>query len=292
MARGTLVRALTPGTSACTASYPQAHLQEQTMSSIKGKIAWVTGAGSGIGRATAVALAKAGADVVLSGRRKAPLEETASLVSKAGGSATIEVLDVVDSAAVEAVARRIREKLGRLDILINNAGVNILERSWSALNPARVDEILGANLHGAFYCVVAALPIMRAQKDGLIVNIASLAGKHISPLSGPGYTAAKHAVVAMSASINLEEFANGIRSCAICPGEVATPILDRRPVPVSAEDRAKMLQSEDLAETVLFVATMPRHVCISEIVLAPTWNRGYAAALQRPHIDTRAPKTA
>ncbi|MGC1576681.1 MAG: SDR family NAD(P)-dependent oxidoreductase, partial [Beijerinckiaceae bacterium] len=93
------------------------------MSSIKGKIAWVTGAGSGIGRATAVALAKAGVDVVLSGRRKAPLEETAALIGKAGGSATIEVLDVVDSAAVEAVARRIREKLGRLDILINNAGV-------------------------------------------------------------------------------------------------------------------------------------------------------------------------
>jgi NADP-dependent 3-hydroxy acid dehydrogenase YdfG len=107
------------------------------MSSIKGKIAWVTGAGSGIGRATAIALAKAGTDVVLSGRRKAPLEETASLIGKAGGSATIEVLDVVDSAAVESVARRIREKHGRLDILVNNAGVNILERSWSALNPMR-----------------------------------------------------------------------------------------------------------------------------------------------------------
>jgi NADP-dependent 3-hydroxy acid dehydrogenase YdfG len=262
------------------------------MSSIEGKSAWVTGAGSGIGRATAIALAKAGSNVILSGRRKAQLEETASLIGKAGAKAAIEILDVVDSAAVEAAARRIHEKLGRLDILVNNAGLNIVERSWSALNPARIDEILGANLHGAFYCVTAALQIMRAQKDGLIVNIASLAGKHVSPLSGPGYTAAKHAVVAMSASINMEEFANGIRSCAICPGEVATPILDRRPVPVSAEDRAKMLQSEDLAQTVLFVATMPRHVCVSEIVLAPTWNRGYAAAMSGPHIGTRAPKPA
>jgi NADP-dependent 3-hydroxy acid dehydrogenase YdfG len=261
------------------------------MSSIQGKVAWVTGAGSGIGRATAMALARAGCEVVLSGRRKAPLDETARLIAAAGGSAAIEMLDVVDSAAVEATAQRIGKKFGRLDILINNAGLNILERAWSALNASRIDEILGANLHGAFYCVVAALPIMRAQKDGLIVNIASLAGKHVSPLSGPGYTAAKHAVVAMSASINMEEFANGIRACAICPGEVATPILDLRPVPVSAEDRAKMLQAEDLAETVLFVASMPRHVCISEIVLAPTWNRGYAAALQRPHIETRAPKT-
>ncbi|MBV8764963.1 MAG: SDR family oxidoreductase [Hyphomicrobiales bacterium] len=262
------------------------------MASIKGKAAWVTGAGSGIGRATAIALAKAGANVVLSGRRKGPLEETASLLGDAGGTTSIEVLDVVDSGAVDAVARRIREKLGRLDILVNNAGLNIVERSWSALNPTRVDEILGANLHGAFYCVTAALPIMRAQKDGLIVNIASMAGKHVSPLSGPGYTAAKHAVVAMSASINTEEFANGIRSCAICPGEVATPILDRRPVPVSAEDRARMLQPEDLAETVLFVAQMPEHVCISEILLAPTWNRGYAAASQITHMGMGAPKTA
>lgn len=262
------------------------------MLSIEGKVAWITGAGSGIGRATAIALAKAGSNVVLSGRRQPLLEETASLMGKAGGKAMVETLDVVDSAAVEAAARRVREKLGSLDILVNNAGVNIVERYWSALNPARIDEILGANLHGAFYCVTAALPIMRAQKDGLIVNIASLAGKHISPLSGPGYTAAKHAVVAMSASINMEEFANGIRSCAICPGEVATPILDRRPVPVSAEDRAKMLQSEDLAETVLFVATMPRHVCISEIVLAPTWNRGYAAATQKSPLAAPAPKPA
>jgi NADP-dependent 3-hydroxy acid dehydrogenase YdfG len=262
------------------------------MSSIQGKVAWVTGAGSGIGRATAMAFARAGCEVVLSGRRKAPLDETARLSAAAGGSAAIEMLDVVDSAAVEATAQRIGKKFGRLDILINNAGLNILERAWSALNASRIDEILGANLHGAFYCVVAALPIMRAQKDGLIVNIASLAGKHVSPLSGPGYTAAKHAVVAMSASINMEEFANGIRACAICPGEVATPILDLRPVPVSAEDRAKMLQAEDLAETVLFVASMPRHVCISEIVLAPTWNRGYLAAMQQPHIDGRARKSA
>jgi NADP-dependent 3-hydroxy acid dehydrogenase YdfG len=254
------------------------------MASVKGKIAWVTGAGSGIGRATSIALAKAGARIVLSGRREAPLRETASLIAEASGSATVEVLDVVDGAAVQAVAARIRERFGRLDILVNNAGLNILERSWPALNAARIDEILGTNLHGAFYCVIAALPIMRAQKDGLIINVASLAGKHVSPLSGPGYTAAKHAVVAMSASINMEEFANGIRACAICPGEVATPILDRRPVPVTAEDRAKMLQAEDLAETVLFVARMPSHACISEIVLAPTWNRGYVAASQQPHM--------
>jgi NADP-dependent 3-hydroxy acid dehydrogenase YdfG len=254
------------------------------MQSLNGKIAWVTGAGSGIGRAAAMALAREGAGVVLSGRRKAQLEETAELIDAAGVRATVEVLDVTDSAAAQRVAARIGERLGRLDILVNNAGRNILERSWSALDAARVDEILGPNLHGAFYCVLAALPLMRAQKDGLIINVASLAGKHVSLLSGAGYTAAKHAVVAMNASINMEECVNGIRACAICPGEVATPILDRRPVPVTQEDRAKMLQPEDLGETVLFVAKLPKHVCVSEIIIAPTWNRSFIAAMQQPHI--------
>jgi len=254
------------------------------MESIEGQVAWVTGAGSGIGRAAAVALATAGAQVVLSGRREAHLKETQKLVAKAGGTARLEALDVTDAAAVQAAMGRIKARLKRLDILVNNAGVNILERAWAALDPARVDAVLGANLHGAFYCVVAALPLMRAQKSGLIITIASLAGRFVSPLSGPAYTAAKHAVVAMSASINMEECVNGIRACAICPGEVATPILDLRPVPVSAEDRAKMLQPEDLAETILFVARMPKHACISEILLAPTWNRGYLAAMRQPHI--------
>ena len=252
------------------------------MQSIEGKVAWVTGAGSGIGRAASLALAKAGVRLALSGRRKAQLEETAKLIAAAGGHAEIAALDVTDSAAVTLTAARIVRQLGRLDILVNNAGLNIVERAWSALNPARIDEILGANLHGAFYCVVAALPIMRAQKDGLIINVASLAGKRVSPLSGAGYTAAKHAVVAMNASINMEEYANGIRACAICPGEVATPILDQRPVPVSEEDRARMLQAEDLGETVLFVARLPPHVCVSEILIAPTWNRGYVASWQQP----------
>jgi NADP-dependent 3-hydroxy acid dehydrogenase YdfG len=82
----------------------------------------------------------------------------------------------------------------------------------------------------------------------------------------------------------MEECVNGIRACAICPGEVATPILDLRPVPVSAEDRAKMLQPDDLAETILFVARLPKHVCVSEILMAPTWNRAYVAALRQPHV--------
>ncbi|SEE04438.1 NADP-dependent 3-hydroxy acid dehydrogenase YdfG [Rhizobiales bacterium GAS191] len=254
------------------------------MQSIKGKVAWVTGAGTGIGRATALTLAKAGVNVVLSGRSKATLDESAGLIAAEGGTAVIEVLDVTDSAAAMGVALHLKERFGRIDILVNNAGMNIQQRTWSALTPIGVNEVLAANLNGAFYCVLAVLPMMRAQKDGLIINIASWAGKHVSQLSGAAYTAAKHAVVAMNASLNMEECVNGIRACAICPGEVATPILDQRPVPVSAEDRARMLQAEDLGETVLFVAQMPKHVCVSEILIAPTWNRSFIAAMSQAHV--------
>jgi NADP-dependent 3-hydroxy acid dehydrogenase YdfG len=257
------------------------------MQSLKGKVAWVTGAGTGIGQAAAVALAGAGAEVILSGRHKSTLDETAALVAKVGSKSAVEVLDVADGAAVQAAGARIAKRHGRLDILVNNAGLNVLQRTWSVLNPAGVDEVLGANLHGAFYCVVAALPTMRAQQDGLIVNIASWAGRNVGLVSGAAYSAAKHAVVAMNHSINMEECTNGIRACVICPGEVATPILDKRPVPVSAEERARMVQSEDVGETILFVARMPRHVCLNEIWISPTWNRGYVAAQQQPHVKRK-----
>jgi NADP-dependent 3-hydroxy acid dehydrogenase YdfG len=111
-----------------------------------------------------------------------------------------------------------------------------------------------------------------------MIHTASWAGRFVSPLSGPAYTAAKHAVVAMSHSINMEEFANGIRSSVICPAEVATPILDQRPRPISAEDRALMLQPDDLGELILFIATRPKHVCLNEVLISPTWNRGYLPA--------------
>jgi NADP-dependent 3-hydroxy acid dehydrogenase YdfG len=108
-----------------------------------------------------------------------------------------------------------------------------------------------------------------------------VAGRFVSPLSGASYTAVKHGVVAMSHSINMEECANGIRSTALCPGEVATEILDKRPVPVSAEDRARMLQAQDCADLILYLAGLPPHVCINEVLITPTWNRSYIAAQQR-----------
>jgi NADP-dependent 3-hydroxy acid dehydrogenase YdfG len=118
---------------------------------------------------------------------------------------------------------------------------------------------------------------MKAQGGGLIINISSWAGKHVSVVTGPAYTAAKHAMNAMNESINMEAGGFGVRACAMCPGEVATPILDNRPIPVSAEDRAKMVQAEDCGEVIRFLAQLPSHVCINDLTISPTYNRGYIA---------------
>jgi NADP-dependent 3-hydroxy acid dehydrogenase YdfG len=248
---------------------------------LKNKIAWVTGAGSGIGRAAALTLAREGASVIVSGRREAPLAEVAAQIKSQGGIALVKAGDLTDATVSTAVADEIRAQFGRLDILVNNAGVNILRRSLKELDAAGADQVLDGNLSSAFYCVLAALPIMRAQKDGVLIHTASMAGRTIGPLSGAAYAAAKHGVVALSHSINCEECVHGIRSTVVCPGEVATPILDQRPVPVSKEDRARMLQSEDVADLIGYIATLPPHVCLNEVWITPTWNRGYVAALNR-----------
>jgi NADP-dependent 3-hydroxy acid dehydrogenase YdfG len=251
------------------------------MKRLDGKIAWVTGAGSGIGEAAALGLAREGAKIVLTGRREAPLEDVARRIKSAGGVASVQPGDLMQPATARRIADAIKREFGRLDILVNNAGLNIAKRSWRQLEESGADETLHGNLSSAFYCVIAALPIMRVQQDGVLIHTASWAGRFVSPLSGPAYTAAKHGVVAMSHSINGEECMNGIRSSVVCPAEVATPILDKRPVPVSAEDRARMLQSEDLGDLICYIATLPKHVCLNEVLISPTWNRGYVATLQQ-----------
>ena len=245
---------------------------------IAGKVVWVTGAGSGVGEASALALAEAGARLVLSGRREGALEAVAAAIRARGGEASIAVADVARADEVERAAGFIAESHGGCDILVHSAGLNIPNRSWAEVDTAGIDLVLGADLSGAFYVTRAVLPLMRRQGGGLLIHIASWASRYVSPLTGPAYAAAKHGLLAMSESLNQEECRNGIRSCCICPGEIATPILDKRPVPVSPEDRARMLQPKDLADTVLYVARMPATVCVNEILMSPTWNRGYVAA--------------
>ena len=251
------------------------------MGRLEGKVAWVTGAGSGIGSAAALALAREGATVVLTGRRGEPLKDVAHQVKTDGGSALVIAGDLTRPATASDIVEAVKRELGRLDVLVNNAGINILDRSWGRLDAAGADEVLQGNLSSAFYCAVAVLPIMRAQGGGVMIHTASWAGRFVGVVAGPAYSAAKHGVVAMSHSINCEECVNGIRSTVICPGEVATPILDKRPVPVSQDERARMVQPEDMGDLIRYIATLPRHVCLNEVVISPTWNRGYVAALQR-----------
>ncbi|MCF8467911.1 MAG: SDR family oxidoreductase [Sneathiella sp.] len=244
---------------------------------LNGKVAWITGAGTGIGRAAAVSLAGAGMEVVISGRRRSSLEETATLVRAEGKEPVIEELDVSDAAAVAKAVERIEARFGRLDVAVLSAGVNVKKRSWEEVDVEGWDSVVNIDLNGAFYCCRAVLPIMRKQKSGLIINVASWAGVHVSKMTGPAYNAAKHGMVAMSESVNMEESVHGIRACALCPGEVATPILDNRPVPVTDAQKAQMLQAADLGETVLFLASLHERVCVNQLVISPTANRLYVS---------------
>jgi NAD(P)-dependent dehydrogenase (short-subunit alcohol dehydrogenase family) len=185
------------------------------------------------------------------------------------------------AAAVTRIATDIAKRFKRLDILVNNAGLNILARSWRQLTPKGVDEVVHGNLSSAFYCTTAVLPIMRRNRGGVLIHTSSMAGRQASLLSGPAYSAAKHGVVAMSHTINMEECVNGIRSCVVCPGEVATPILDKRPIPITKAERGRMAQSEDVGDLIRYIACLPPHIVINEVMINPTWNRGYVANLKR-----------
>jgi NADP-dependent 3-hydroxy acid dehydrogenase YdfG len=246
-----------------------------------GKVAWITGGGSGIGLAGGIELARAGAHVVISGRSAETLKK-AEKELKAAGSCESIALDVADKEEVSRAAQAIAKRHGRIDILVNSAGLNNPKRNFRNVSLDTWDQIVAVNLSGMFYCVHAVLPGMRERKDGLIINISSWAGRYASTLTGPGYNATKHAVVALTESINLEECANGIRATSILPGEVATPILEKRPVPPTPEVRARMLQADDLGRTILFVASLPPRACVNELIISPTWNRFYLGGLESP----------
>ena len=239
------------------------------------RIAWITGGGTGIGEAGALALAADGWTVIVSGRRKAALETVAAKIAAAGGTAEAVPLDVAKAAEVQAAADAILARHGRIDLLVNSAGVNVPKRRWDDMTLDGWNQLVEINLNGVLYCMKAVLPAMRAQADGTIINVSSWAGRHVSKMPGPAYTSTKHAVLALTHSFNMEECMHGLRACCLMPGEVATPILEQRPVVPSAEEQARMLQPEDLGRTIAFVANMPPRVCVNEILISPTWNRGY-----------------
>ena len=244
---------------------------------LKGRVAWITGGGSGIGLSAAIELTKAGAKVVVSGRSDKTLKEALKQVK-----AEALVCDVGDKAQVGSVAAEIQKRHGRVDILVNSAGINLPKRNFRDVSNEGWDEIVRINLSGIFYCIQSVLPGMRSRKDGVIINVSSWFGRYANALGGPGYGATKRAVLALTEQLNIEEAANGIRATSVLPGEAATPILEKRPVPPSPEVRAKMLQAEDLGRTIAFIAALPARVCVNEIIISPTWNRFILGGLEAP----------
>ena len=243
--------------------------------SLQNKIAWITGGGSGIGLAGAVELVKAGAHVVISGRNpETTADALKTLQSLPGpGSAQAILLDVADKHAVLAKASAIVNEHGYIDIVVNSAGINTPKRNLDNLSLDAWDDVVNINLSGVFYVVHAVLPSMRKSGGGLIINVSSTAARNPSRMTGAAYNATKRAVIALTESINIEEFAHGIRATSLVPGEVATPILDKRPVPPTTEQRMRMIQPADMGKAILFLAEMPEHTCVNELVITPTFNR-------------------
>lgn len=236
---------------------------------LSGKTVLITGGGTGIGAGCALALAREGCKVVISGRREAPLNEVADQFD--GESAILTcTADVADRESVRQLFDWANQELGQVDILINSAGINVPQRSMAELVPEDWDKLMQVNATGAYNCIQAVLPQMKARKDGLIINISSVAGLRASLLGGVAYSASKFAMSALGLTVAREVKDEGIRITNIYPGEVETPILDNRPVQVSDEHRARILQPADLAAAVVMVSQLPPRANVSELVIKPT----------------------
>lgn len=239
------------------------------MGQFSGKVAVITGGGSGVGKATAARFLAEGARVAIAGRDVARLR-TAAAELGGGDDLIYHACDVSHPEQAEALIRAAIAKFGRLDILVNNAGTNIKARTFRELTPAAWDMMIRVNLDGAFYCTKAAFPHMAEQKDGVIVNVVSVAGKRANPLGGPAYVAAKYGMGAMGMALANEEKDSGVRVSNIYPGEIDTPILEQRPRPVSEEQRAAILKADDVADAIVYVAGLPPRVSVPELIIKPT----------------------
>ncbi len=239
------------------------------MNQLTGKVVLVTGGGSGIGLAAAKGFLEVGARVAIAGRSAHTLQEAAKTL---GGDDRLfhHAADLTLPDQVKTLVQKVIDRFGPVDILVNNAGLNIKERGIRDLTPERWQLLVRGNLDSAYYCIYEVLPHMLQRKDGLIINISSTSGKRAGPLGGAAYAAAKFGMAALGICLAAEEIHAGIRVSNIYPGEVDTPILVNRPTPVSDEHRQRILKPQDVAAAILFVATLPAHVSVPELVIKPT----------------------
>ncbi|WP_432565643.1 SDR family oxidoreductase [Kineococcus sp. SYSU DK003] len=236
------------------------------------RVLWITGAGSGMGRAVARVAAAAGWTVALSGRRADALRDTASEVTAAGGTALELPLDVRDGDAVRAARARIVEEFGRIDALVLAAGRNTPQRAWGDQRIETFHDVVAVNLGAVVTVVDAALPDLRTS-SGVVVVVSSYAGWSFHPSAGVAYSASKTALGSVARTLNAQEAAHGVRATHLCPGDVATDFLSQRPTVPDAAARELMLTPDDIARTVQFVLDSPAHVRIDELVVSPVSQR-------------------
>lgn len=239
-------------------------------------VSWVLGGGTGIGEAAAVALAGLGGHVVVSGRRGAELDRVVATIEAAGGSASAVPVDVSDDDGVARAAASVEVEHGAIGTVVFSAGTNVRERFWSTVDAASIAHVVDVNLQGAVRVVHAVLPRMREAGGGRFVLVSSWAAWRHSPGAGVAYSMSKTALGVLAESLNDQERHHGISATHLCPGEVATDILDTRPLPPSAEARAAMLRAQDVGDAVAWIAGHPYRVCVNELVLTPTANTSYA----------------
>jgi NAD(P)-dependent dehydrogenase (short-subunit alcohol dehydrogenase family) len=232
------------------------------------KVAVVTGAGSGVGRAVVFALASRGFRIALVGRRRETLDETIALAQSREALLAVPC-DVADPAQVRAMAQQVRDGLGEPMVFVNSAGINVAQRALVDLSIEDYQKIVEVNLNGAFYCLHEFLPAMRDAGEGTIVNVVSDAGLWANRISGAAYVASKFGLTGLTATINAEERRHGIRACAVFPGEINTPLLDRRPAPPPQEARQRMLQAEDVAACAVLAIDLPSRATVEQIVVRP-----------------------
>jgi serine 3-dehydrogenase (NADP+) len=238
------------------------------MARLNDQVAIIAGASSGMGRATALAFAEEGVRLVIAARRRAELDELAAEIAGRGGEVIAKVADVGVADDVEAVVQQAITTFGRVDVMVNTAGVNTPDRKVGVVTPEAWHGILATNLDGAFYWTRAVLPQMRAQKNGLIIHISSISGKW-ADMSGAAYQASKHGLVGLAYATMIEERENGIRVSVIFPGLCDTPLLSNRPSPPTQEARDKMMKPEDIADACVFIASLPPRTYVPELVMLP-----------------------
>ncbi len=247
------------------------------MTGIAGKTALVTGGGTGIGEAIAIDLAGAGANVIVAGRRQEPLDNTVQQIVDAGGNARSVAADLTQPEEIERLAQNILDQEGGVDVLINNAGFSSKVRSAKFISAEEWQSVMDVNTMGPAMLTKALLPAMIDRGAGDVVMISSMAGLRPNVMAGVVYSAAKMAAKGYMEVLQQEVKKHGIRCLTVYPGEVDTPILDNRALPPGEQERALMMQSEDISAAVMMALSLPHRATVTEIAITATIPRDMTA---------------